>query len=340
MGRGEDREMGSQRRLVSTEIDLIALSACSDGRFTAGRDGVISIHATGDRKVEFITFSDHTLARVASALGYPAYYPVHPIALERPVRAVLMDLDGTSVRSEEFWIWIIEQTTASLLGDPGFTLEPADLPFVSGHSVSEHLQYCIARYCPQKTVEEARDLYFQHTRREMQAILEGHGRADAFVPAPGLRPFLLELKALDIKIALVTSGLYEKAWPEIVAAFRTLDLGDPRAFYDAIITAGFPLGQGEPGTLGELSPKPHPWLYAEAARVGLGIPFEQRNSVLGIEDSGAGVCAIRLAGFPTVGMAGGNIVDSGTQALCQYYCASFSDVLALVRGDDVPGHGR
>ena len=86
----------------------------------------------------------------------------------------------------------------------------------------------------------------------------------------------------------MTSGLHEKAWPEIVAAFRALGLGDPRDFYDAIITAGFPLRKGEAGTLGELSPKPHPWLYAEAARVGLGIPFEARNSVLGIEDSGRG----------------------------------------------------
>lgn len=310
---------------------LIPLPACSDGRFTVGRDGVHSIHATGDRKVEFIAFADHTLAYVASALGYPAYYPVHPVALERPVRAVLMDLDGTSVHSEGFWIWIIERTTASLMAAPGFTLEPADLPFVSGHSVSEHLQYCTAKYCPTKTVEAARDLYFEHARREMQAILEGRGRANAFAPAPGLKPFLLALKAMGIKIALVTSGLYEKAWPEIVAAFQTMELGDPRQFYDVIITAGFPLRQGEVGTLGELSPKPHPWLYAEAARVGLGIPFEARNSVLGIEDSGAGVCAIRLAGFPTVGMAGGNIAESGTRGLCQYYCETFEQVLGVVR---------
>ena len=89
----------------------------------------------------------------------------------------------------------------------------------------------------------------------------------------------MALKARGVKIGLVTSGLYEKAWPEIVAAFRALGMGDPRDFYDAIITAGFPLRQGEAGTLGELSPKPHPWLYAEAARVGLGIPFEARNSV-------------------------------------------------------------
>ena len=320
--------------LISANSGLLPLAACSDGRFRAGRDGVISVTATGDRKVEFIAFADHTLAFVRSALGYPAYYPVHPVALERPVRAVLMDLDGTSVHSEGFWIWIIERTTASLLGDPHFELESADLPFVSGHSVSEHLSYCVRKYCPDKTVEEARDFYFEHTRREMRAILDGHGRADAFVPAPGLKEFLLALKAQGIKIALVTSGLHEKAWPEIVAAFRALKMGDPRDFYDAIITAGFPLRKGEAGTLGELSPKPHPWLYAEAARVGLGIPFEARNSVLGIEDSGAGVCAIRLAGFPTVGMAGGNIIESGTRALCDYYCETFARVLQVL---DEPG---
>ena len=115
---------------------------------------------------------------------------MHPVALERPVRAVLMDLDGTSVHSEGFWIWIIERTTASLLGNPGFELEPADLPFVSGHSVSEHLQHCIRKYCPGKTVEEARALLLRaHASRDARDP-EGGGRADAFVPAPGLKEFL------------------------------------------------------------------------------------------------------------------------------------------------------
>jgi len=306
---------------------LVSIDITSDGRFRRGRDGVVSVTATGDRKVEFVAFGNHTLAHVTSALGYGAYYPIYPASLEKPVRAVLMDLDGTSVHSEGFWIWIIERTTASLLDDPGFELEPADLPYVSGHSVSEHLQFCIAKYCPKRTLEEARAFYFEHTHREMAAILEGRGRADAFVPAPGLRSFLLALKERGIRIGLVTSGLYEKAYPEILAAFRALGMGDPREFYDAIITAGYPLRRGEVGTLGELSPKPHPWLYAEVARVGLGIPFEERGRVVGIEDSGAGVCAIRLAGFSVIGLAGGNIVASGARALCHSYCQDLAESL-------------
>ena len=303
-------------------VDLgafVQLEACSDGHFRAGRGGVRFVLAPSDRRVEFVVFEDRTLAYVSSGMGYPAYYPVHSVALERPVRSVLMDLDGTTVRSEPFWVWMIEKATASLLGNPSFRLDESDLPFVSGFSVSEHLQHCIRKYCPDRSVEDARRFYFEHTHREMREIVEGRGRADAFVPAPGVKDFLLALKRDGIRIGVVTSGLYEKAWPELVAAFRTMGLGDPRSFYDAIVTAGFPLRPGEAGTLGELSPKPHPWLYAEVCRVGLGTPFAERHHVVGIEDSGAGVCAVRLAGFTTIGMAGGNIDASGTRPLCQHY---------------------
>lgn len=315
---------------VSPDYGFIRLEACSDNLFRVGEKGVVSITATGDRKVEFIAFQDRTIAYVQSRMGYPAYYPVLPVEMKKPIRAVLMDLDGTSVKSEGFWIWIIQLTTASLLGNPDFELEESDLPFVSGHSVSEHLQHCIRKYCPDKTVEAARELYFWHAHREMDEIVHGRGRKDAFTPAPGLADFLLSLKSRGVKIALVTSGLYEKAWPEILSAFHSLGLGDPAEFYDAIITAGFPMRPGQPGTLGELSPKPHPWLYAEAGRVGLGIDFEERNSVVGIEDTGAGVCAIRLAGFTPIGIGGGNIIECGVKALCYRYCSSFVEILKEV----------
>ncbi|MBM4152254.1 MAG: HAD family phosphatase [Kiritimatiellaceae bacterium] len=299
----------------------------SNKEFSVGKNGVTGIAATGDGKVEFICFGEEkSLAYVGSGMGYPAYYPVFPVQMKKPLRAVLMDLDGTSVHSEAFWIWIIEMTTASLLKNPKFQLEEADIPYVSGHSVSEHLSYCIRKYCPEKKVEEARGYYFQHTHHEMNEIMEGRGKPNAFTPTPGIREFLYKLKEHKIKIGLVTSGLYEKAWPEILDAFKTLDMGDPKDFYDAIITAGYPLRKGSPGTLGELSPKPHPWLYAETSRVGLGIEFQDRNSVVGIEDSGAGVCSVRLAGFPTIGIGGGNIIDSGTKELCCHYHENFDEI--------------
>jgi beta-phosphoglucomutase len=320
--------------LLFGEPPLIPLDVGGDGLFHAGKDGVLSILTPADRKVEFVCYADKVLCYVRSALGYPALYPVRPVAIERPVRAVLMDLDGTSVKSESFWIWAIERTTARLVGDPEFALEDEDRPHVSGHSVSEHLAYCLQKYSPDTRVDEARAIYFEIVHREMDEILAGRGWADAFRPAPGLDDFLARLKAHGIQVGLVTSGLYEKAWPEIVAAFRALHWGDPRRFYDAIITGGFPLRDGEPGTLGELSPKPHPWLYAETARVGLGIvpDPEARAHVVGIEDSAAGVVAIRLAGFAVIGVAGGNIEASGARGLCSYFCVSLAEVGNLLLG--------
>lgn len=316
---------------ITDKSGFISIEKCTDQVHQVGKNGVVSITATGDRKVEFIAFENHTLAFVNSALGYPAYYPVKPIKIKKPVKAVLMDLDGTSVRSEHFWIWIIQMTTASLLENEKFELEDADMPFVSGHSVSEHLKHCINKYCPQKSIEEAREYYFEHTHREMAEITAGRGRTDAFTPSPGIKEFLMELKDMGVKIGLVTSGLYEKAWPEILSAFNTLNMGDPSDFYDAIITAGFPLRKGEAGTLGELSPKPHPWLYGEVARVGLGMTAHDDNYVIGIEDSGAGVCSIRLANFSVIGISGGNIIESGTSELCDHYCDDFEQIIKVIR---------
>jgi beta-phosphoglucomutase len=315
---------------ISEGSGLVPLDVCSDGEFRVGRDGVMSITATGDRKVEFIAFADRTLAYVNSGLGYPAYYPVRPVERNGPIKAILMDLDGTTVRSEEFWVSIIQMTVASILGNNRFELAEDDLPQVSGHSVSEHLQYCIDKYCPDRSVEEARRYYMEHTGRELKAIVDGKGRGAAFSPSPGLKEFLLEIKSRGIQIGLVTSGLYEKAWLEILSAFRSMGMGDPREFYDAIITAGYAIRKGEAGTLGELASKPHPWLYAEACRVGLGLGFHERHQVVGIEDSGAGVCAIRLAGFNAIGLTSGNIAGSGTQALCHHCCGTLEAALRVI----------
>ncbi|MEN6308750.1 MAG: hypothetical protein ABFD91_13465, partial [Anaerohalosphaeraceae bacterium] len=99
---------GSQAKVE----DFSCLNETSDHRFTLHKNDVLAILGTADKKVEFVFFHNHTLAYVKSSMGYPAYYPLRPVVLEKPVMAVLMDLDGTSVRSEEFWIWIIQLTTA------------------------------------------------------------------------------------------------------------------------------------------------------------------------------------------------------------------------------------
>ena len=310
------------------------LSATTDGRFISGKEDVKHILCTGDGKVEFVAFENQTLAYVNSVLGYGAYYPLHSVDRKGKIKAVLMDLDGTSVRSEEFWIWIIEKTTASMLDDESFKIEDSDIPFVSGHSVSEHLQYCIDKYCPGESLDKARNFYFEHVNHEMKEIMEGRGRKNSFVPQEGLKEFLLAIKAKGIKIGLVTSGLYEKAMPEILSAFRTLDMGEPTDFYDAIISAGYPLRKGSVGTLGELSPKPHPWLYAETCAVGLGINFDERNSVIAIEDSGAGVCSARIAGYTTIGLAGGNIKESGTMPMCSRYCNNLAEILDYIEEEE------
>jgi beta-phosphoglucomutase-like phosphatase (HAD superfamily) len=166
----------------------------------------------------------------------------------------------------------------------------------------------------------------------MEEIMQGRGKDGAFTPTEGVKDFLLELKDMGIKIGLVTSGLYEKAWPEILSAFKTLGMGDPKDFYDAIISAGFPLRKGSVGTLGELSPKPHPWLYSETSIVGLGEAFADRSKVIGIEDSGAGACSVRLAGYTTIGIAGGNIESSGTKAVCTHFCDTFADIMKIIKG--------
>lgn len=298
---------------------LQRIEQCSDNHFSAGKNGVKDIFTTVDKKVEFIIFENNCLAYVKSIYGHQAYYPVFPTKLEKPIKAVLMDLDGTTVKSEMFWVDIIQKTIAKISEYTKFEFDNSDIPFVSGHSVSEHLSYAIQKYCPERCLSDAISIYYEITYEEMEKIKYGKGNVSAFVPRDGIKDFLLELKSSNIKIALVTSGLYEKAYPEILSVFKIVSLGEPEKFYDCIITAGYPLKKGFVGTLGELSPKPHPWLYAEACSVGLGIDWKNRNSVIGIEDSGAGICSIKLAGYVPIGITGGNILKSGTKCLCNYY---------------------
>ena len=260
--------------------------------------------------------------------GVEATYPFVKPETKFPIKAVLMDLDGTTVTSEEFWMYLIEKTIKQV-SSPDFCLAEEDIPFVSGFSTIEHLEYCLNKYKIDCSVNKALEVYHQTARFELNEIMEGRGNADAFKPREGLKEFLFALKNAGIKIGLVTSGLDYKAIPEILSAFRVLDMGDPLAFYDAIITGGKRKGKGEYGTIGELAAKPHPWLYSEILN-GLGV--DKENAVI-IEDSSAGLLAGRLANMNVIGFNDGNLIKSGLHEECILMVDTFDEIKKWLKID-------
>lgn len=259
--------------------------------------------------------------------GIEAIYPFPEIKTQFPIKAILFDLDGTTVISEEFWIYLIEKTAKEVSKNANFTLSEEDVPFVSGFSTVEHLEYCLRKYEINATLNDALETYHKIAKFELNEIMEGRGNVDAFKPRKGLKEFLTKLKEKGIKIGLVTSGLDYKAIPEIVSAFRVLNMGDPVKFYDGIITGGRRKGEGDYGTMGELAVKPHPWIYKEL-QVSLNAPIE---STLVIEDSSAGLISARTAGMNVIGFNDGNILKSGMADQCITMVDTFDDIESFLQ---------
>ena len=280
-------------------------------------------------KVKDISFfeANGELQCTIDQCGVKAPYPFPKANYNAPAKYVLMDLDGTTVKSEEFWIWLIEGTVKKLLNNPDFTFAEEDIPYVSGFSTIEHLDYCIQKYGIQANVIEANELYHQMAEYELGEILAGRGNAEAFHPRAGLKEFLTELKRRGIKVGLATSGLDYKAIPEIVSAFRNLKLGEPLNYYDAVMTGGKRKTKGQYGTVGEMAVKPHPWVYAELA-MGLGVT--DKSQVIVLEDSSSGLISARLAGFDVIGFNDGNILASGMAEQTYAMVDTLEDVLKLL----------
>ncbi|MCQ2742793.1 MAG: HAD family phosphatase [Bacilli bacterium] len=259
--------------------------------------------------------------------GVDVIYPIKPIKPQGPVKYVLMDLDGTSVKSEEFWIYLIECTTKEMLGDPNFKLSEEDAPYVSGFTTYDHLSYCKKKYGFKQSINEADKAYHRIARRELGEIMEGRGNVEAFKPRPGLKEFLLHLHQSGIKVGLATSGLDYKAIPEVVSTFKVIGLGDPLEYYDAIITGGRQKNKGEYGTIGELAVKPHPWIYRELA---LGLDIENLEEAVVLEDSSAGVLSGRLASMNVIGFKDGNLYQSGLDDQCIAMVDTFEEVEKII----------
>ena len=121
--------------------------------------------------------------------GVNASYMIKPVDFCGSAKTILMDLDGTTLTSEEFWVFVIEQTMQKLLGNSKFSLEEADIPFVSGFTTVDHLNYCLNKYSPDKDINSAIERYHEIAEFQLEEIMQGRGRIDAFKPAEGLKEF-------------------------------------------------------------------------------------------------------------------------------------------------------
>ena len=273
--------------------------------------------------INFIEKKDNLYVEI-NQCGVDSIYRMPKTKTNKKIKYVLMDLDGTSVKSEEFWVYLIEKTTSKMLDNPNFKLSEDDAPFVSGFSTLEHLEYTKKKYGYKQDINEALEAYHNIARFELNEIMEGRGNTNAFKPRDGLKEFLLALKRNNIKIGLATSGLDYKAIPEIVSTFKVLNMGDPLCFYDSIITGGRQKNSGQYGTIGELAVKPHPWIYRELA---LGLDVRDLSEAVVIEDSSAGLLSGRLAGMNVVGFKDGNLISSGLDGECLLMVESFQEIL-------------
>lgn len=276
--------------------------------------------------VEFFEREDKVYCTIRQC-GIEAAYPFEKRELRFPIKAVLMDLDGTTVKSEEFWIYLIECTIKKLTKRSDFSLSREDIPFVSGFSTEEHLRYCLEKYKLDFSLNQAIEKYHETAEAELNEVLKGKGNFGAFKPREGLKKFLYTIKNAGIKIGLATSGLDYKAIPEINSVFRQLDMGDPLNFYDAIITGGRRKRRGEYGTIGEAAVKPHPWLYSELA-AGLGVNV---SHAIVIEDSSAGLLSGLLAGMNVIGFNDGNLRQSGLDTECTAMFDTFDEITEFLK---------
>ena len=164
------------------------IKSTSDNYFITGLNAE-AVFVSIDKKIEFVVLrSGFYLAGVVSVSSTVTYYPLKDVKIGEKISSVLMDLDGTTVNSENFWIEIIRLVVVRMINNEGFTFANSDIPFILGHSVSEHLNYCIERYCPSFDINEAIALYREISNYELEKIIVD-GNYSAFEPTMGLKEF-------------------------------------------------------------------------------------------------------------------------------------------------------
>lgn len=177
------------------------------------------------------------------------------------INAVIFDMDGLLLDSEDFWQQAEYETFSSL----GVPLEPADTAKTLGWRCDYVVQYWYHIFAWQgPTPAEVADIIIN----KVIAMIVKQGKL-----MPGAREALKLCKSLNLPIALATSSNHQM----MLATLKHFDL---LHFFDATCSAEFlPLA------------KPHPQVYLNAA-ASLGVEPQQ---CVALEDSVTGVIAAKAA---------------------------------------------
>jgi beta-phosphoglucomutase-like phosphatase (HAD superfamily) len=142
-------------------------------------------------------------------------------------------------------------------------------------------------------LQGAVDIYYANYHVIIEGIRDGLVREALIEPMPYLGEFLSISKKLGIKLGLVTSSVEKEAQIVMPIVFRGMGFETPyEEYYDVVVTAS--------GNEMENYLKPHPMLY-DMALTALGHQHQtQRNRSFGIEDSTAGLKAVRASGISAV----------------------------------------
>ncbi len=215
-------------------------------------------------------------------------------------RAVILDFDGVIVRSLDLhlaaWVAAVERVFGVTLDDP--------------KSLTGHATRTIANILAKRFGDPS-------SAQALVAIKRGwlEERLEDLPLVPGARTMFATLSALAIPhgVASNSTGLFVRG------ALSRLGLAAP------VVICGDEVPKG----------KPDPGIFRECAGR-LGVPSDERATVLVFEDSAHGIKAAVAAGMIAIGVTteqpGGKLRDAGARALCR----DLTDALAQGWLENVP----